>query len=59
MLETIYSNGSTIVKLDPETGSAETTVKGQTVPTLDAIARDRAYRRYMASCDDLSDWRDR
>lgn len=58
MLETIYSNGSTIVKLDPLTHSVETSDRGK-LPTLDEIARDRAYRRYMASCDDLSDWRDR
>lgn len=56
MLETIYSNGSTIVKIDPETSTVETSDRG-IVRSLDDIARDRAYNRYMASCDDLTDWR--
>ena len=47
MLETIYSNGQTIVKLDPETGSAETTVNGQ--PTYSEIVKVKAYRRYLAA----------
>lgn len=46
MLETLYSNGSTVVRFDPSTQTAETTDRGR-LPTLDEIARKRARDRYL------------
>lgn len=56
-LESIYSKGGIVVHYDTNSREAYTTDRGK-VPSLDEIARERAYARYMASCDDLSDWRD-
>jgi len=52
MEDTILHSGSMTVSID-----GTVAVAGK-LPTLDEIAYGRAYRRYMAACDDLSDWRD-
>lgn len=50
MLDTLYSNGSTIVRYDTDSHSTVTTEKGK-LPTLDDLARQRALNVYMMPLD--------